>query len=460
MAQGPTAARWADSALLKQYVDRPYPTAVRGEGVYLYDADGRRYLDGSGGAMTASLGHGVAAISAAVSAQLDKLAFTYRTQFTNEPAEQLARRLVDLAPGDLSHAFFLNSGSEATEFAMRAAIGHWRERGQPDRVKIIGRRLSYHGMTLGALSMSGHAARRPDYGPLLQPFPVAPPAYAYRYARPGETDDQYAARAATDLEAAVIAQDPSTVAAVILEPIVGAAGGVLVPPAGYLQLVREACDRLDVLLIADEVITGMGRTGAWFMCGAEGVVPDLLVIGKGLSAGYAPVSAVLLREHLVETIHQTSGVAPFGHTFSGNPLGAATCLAVLDHMERRDVLANVRARAEQLGVGLQRLAEGFACMADVRGRGLLWGFELVADPGLRAAPAAEHNAAAVLVDACFERGLIIYPAGVAPLNNAVILCPPLTISSGEIEHLLSMLEDALAEVAERHFLRADLTTRH
>lgn len=446
--------RGTDSALLKQHVDRHYPTAVRGEGVYLYDADGRRYLDGSGGAMTASLGHGVAEIGTAIAEQLEKVAFTYRTQFTNEPAEQLARRLVDLAPGDLSHAFFLNSGSEATEFAMRAAVGHWRERGKPEKVKVIGRRLSYHGMTLGALSMSGHASRRPDYGTLLHPFPVAPPAYAYRFARSGETEEQYAARAATDLETAVVAQDPDTVAAVILEPIVGAAGGVLVPPAGYLRLVREACDRLGVLLIADEVITGMGRTGEWFMCGSEDIVPDLLAIGKGLSAGYSPVAAVLLREHLVETIAHTSGVAPFGHTFSANPLGAATCLAVLDYMDKSETIANVRARGAEIKVGLQRLSRRFPQVVDVRGRGLLWGFELVVDPASKAAPDPAHNATGLLVDACFDAGLIIYPGGIAPLNNAVILCPPLTITRDEVQHLLELLERGLEDVCSQTFMAA------
>jgi adenosylmethionine-8-amino-7-oxononanoate aminotransferase len=211
---------------------------------------------------------------------------------------------------------------------------------------------------------------------------------------------------------------------------------------------------LGVLLIVDEVITGMGRTGEWFMSDAEGVVPDLVAVGKGLSAGYSPVAAVLLREHLVRTISRTSGVAPFGHTFSGNPLGAATCLAVLDHMEDHDVLANVRARGVQLEAGLRRLASQFACMADVRGRGLLWGFELVSDPDSRTAPPPERNAAGALVDACFDRGLIVYPGGIAPLNNAVILCPPLTISPTEVEHLLAMLEDALAAVAQLDFLRA------
>lgn len=441
-----------DSALLKQHVHRTYPTVMRGMGVFLFDTEGRRYLDGSGGAMTASIGHGVDEIARAMYVQLSTVAFTYRTQFTNQPAEDLARRLTALAPGDLNWAFFVSSGSEATEFAMRAAIAYWREIGHPEKSKILGRQLSYHGMTLGALSMSGHEARRPDYGSLLHPFPVGPPAYAYRYARPAESEDAYAERAAAEFEAAVVAQDPSTVAAIILEPIVGAAGGVLVPPAGYLARMRAACDRLGILLIFDEVITGMGRTGEWFASTGEGVVPDLLCIGKGLSAGYSPVAAVLMRDRLVEAISMGSGVAPFGHTFSGNPVGTAACLAVLDYMEAQDVLDNARARGAQLEAGLRELAAKHPFMADVRGRGLLWGFEFVVDPKTREAPAPRHNAASVFVDECFKWGLIVYPAGIAPLNNAVVLCPPLTITAEEVDLLLYLLSQSLGAMSAKDFL--------
>ena len=434
------------SALLKQHIHRPYPVVTHGKGVFLFDEQGRRYLDGAGGAMTASIGHGVEEIAEAIQAQLARVAFTYRTQFTNQPAEQLARRLTTLAPGDLNWAFFVSSGSEATEYAMRAAVGYWQKKSQPNKVKVLARHTSYHGMTMGALSMSGHASRRPDYGSLLHPFPVTPPVHAFRYARPGEDEATYAQRAAADFERAIDEADPDTVAAVILEPIVGAAGGVLVPPSGYLALLRDVCDRLDVLLIMDEVITGMGRTGEWFVSGAEGVVPDMLITGKGMSAGYAPVAATLLREHVVEILATGDGTAPFGHTFSGNPLGAATCMAVLDHMEKQDVLANTRARGQQLEAGLRRLAALFPFMADVRGRGLLWGFEFVVD-GDYTPPAAEHNAATTFVDACFERGLIVYPAGIAPLNNAVLLSPPLTINEAEVDLLLTILESALIGMA-------------
>ena len=311
-------------------------------------------------------------------------------------------------------------------------------------------------MTLGSLSMSGHAARRPDYGSLLHAFPVAPPAYPYRYAHEGESSAAYAERAAAAFEAAIIAADPATVAAVIVEPIVGAAGGVLVPPPGYLAHLREICDRHDVLLILDEVITGMGRTGAWFACVDEDLVPDILALGKGLSAGYFPMAGVLIRDRIVAAIRDGSGLAPFGHTFSGNPAGAATCLAVLDYLQEHEVLANVRARGAQLERGLHALAERYSCIVDVRGRGLLWGFEFVTDTG--SVPAAEHAIASVFVDLCFEQGLIVYPAGIAPLNNAVVLSPPLTITEEEVDLLLALLAQALDAVQSLPALKADAST--
>ncbi|GAA4773589.1 aspartate aminotransferase family protein [Citricoccus nitrophenolicus] len=439
----------AQSALLKPNLHQTYPTVAYGKGVMLYDTEGREYLDGSSGAMTANLGHGLVDVSDAIARQATTVAFSYRTQFTNGPAEELARRLTELAPGDLDWAFFVSSGSEASEYAIRVAVNHWRELGQPDKVKVLGRHTSYHGMTMGALSMSGHAARRPDYGSLLHPFPVAPPAHRYRYGLPGESEEAYSARAAADFEKALVAEDPGTVAAIIAEPIVGAAGGALVPPQGYFSRLREICDRHGVLLIMDEVITGMGRAGTWFASSHEHVVPDIVLLGKGLSAGYAPMAAILLREHLVTAMWHGNGTAPFGHTFSGNPLGAATCLAVLDHMVREEVLRNVQDRARELEAGLRELAVRYPTVADVRGRGLLWGFEFVTDPNSQLAPEPAHQVSSVFVEMCRDEGLIVYPAGITPFNNAILIAPPLTISASEVRLLLEKLDRALTTMKPR-----------
>ena len=436
------------SALLKQQVEKSYPTVVRGKGVWLWDSDGRDYIDGSSGAMTANIGHGVSEIADAMQQQAKSIAFTFRTQFTNKPAEDLASRLAALAPGDLDYVFFVSSGSEASEYAMRVALHVWKEKGQPGKVRFLSRERSYHGMTMGALSMSGHDARRPDYGPLLHDFPSVAAAYSYRSAWSQEPEDQQY-KSADDWEKAILHAGPDHVAAVIVEPIVGAAGGALVAPPGYFRRLREICDRHDVLLIMDEVITGMGRTGVWFASEQEGIVPDMIITAKGLSAGYAPMGAVLMRTHLIDAMRKGSGYAPFGHTFSGNPLSSAVCMAVLDYLEKHHVLDNVRARGEQLEQGLKALSSRYPHMVDVRGRGLLWGFEFVLDRQTRTPPPAAFNATGVFSDICQSEGLIVYPAGIKPYNNAALVAPPLVISDQEIQELLRRLDVSLTQMQDR-----------
>jgi adenosylmethionine-8-amino-7-oxononanoate aminotransferase len=399
--------------------------------------------------MAASLGHGNKIIAEVMRKQAETLAFTYRTQFTNQPAEDLAKKLTSLAPGDFNWAFFVNSGSEASEYAIRATVNHWRTKGQPQKVDILGRHISYHGMTMGALSVSGHETRRPDFGSLLHPFAAAPPAYAFRHIGNDESEEEYARRSAGEFEDAIMQHGLSTVGAIIVEPIVGAAGGVLMPPKGYLQYLRDMCDRLNILLIVDEVITGLGRTGTWFASEEEGILPDLLLFGKGISGGYSPFAGVLLREHLVETMREGNGISPFGHTYSNNPLGSATSLAVLEYMEDNDVLKNVVARGAELRNGLRKLEKQYDFVADVRGRGLLWGFEFVRNKQTNKPPSPEEFIASAFVEECFNQGLIIYPAGISPLNNAVIISPPLIITKKEICHLLIRLESSLERFIDR-----------
>lgn len=433
------------SALLKQVLDKEYPTVERGEGVWLWDVHGKKYLDGSSGAMTANIGHGVAEIADALHKQAQTISFCFRTQFSNQPAESLAQRLVSLAPEGISHASFISSGSEATEHAMRMAIQFWKDKGRPSKTRFISREKSYHGMTMGALSASGHQVRRPDFGDLLHSFPTVPAAYAYR-SEWGNASPEEQAKAADDWEKAILAAGPENVAAVIAEPIVGAAGGALVAPPGYFKRLRQICDRHGVLLIMDEVITGMGRTGVWFASQDEGVQPDIITIAKGLSAGYTPMGAVLIQQHIFDALQAGSGSAPFAHTFSGNPLSAATCLAVLDYVEQNGLLGKALERGAQLQAGLHDLAKRHAHMADVRGRGLLWGFEFVLDQASRTAPPEQLNASSLFADICQNNGLIVYPAGIKPYNNAVLLAPPLTISPEELDILLELLDASLLEM--------------
>lgn len=430
------------SALLKQPLSTSVPVVDHAQGVFIYGRDGRDYLDGSGGAMTVSIGHGVPEVLAAMADQAAKVCFTYRTHFTSDAAETLADLMVELAPGDIEHCFFVNSGSEATELAMRVAIQYWRDQGRAGKTRILGRELSYHGMTMGSLSMSGHAARRADYGDLLHTFAVAPPPYPYRFPLSGPDAADHGAAV---WDRILREQGADKVAAIIVEPVVGAAGGALTPPIGYLKALREICDRHEVLLISDEVITGMGRTGRWFACEHDDVVPDMIATGKGMTSGYTPMGAVLFRRHMFDGRlgNTATRAAPFGHTFSANPLSAASCLAVVRYMQEHDILARMAPRAVQLEAGLRALSARYPWMVDVRGRGLLWGFEFVEDPATRQPIATARQASTRFVAHCFDAGLIVYGAGIAPYNNAALLAPPLVITADEIDILLARLEHGL-----------------
>ena len=433
------------TSLLSPDLNDPCAEIVAGRGVFLYDRTGRRYLDGCSGAIVANIGHGVAEIADAIATQARDLAFVYRTQFTSAPAEALAARLAALAPGDLDYVFFVNSGSEAMEAAVRLALQYWQERGEPGRRHIVSRRVSYHGMTVGALSLSGHAGRRRLLEPLLHTCPVAPPAYCYRCPF-GLQRDSCDLACADAIERLIETHGPQNVAAVVVEPVVGASGGAIPAPDGYLSRLRAICDRFGVLLVFDEVMTGLGRTGAWFACEHEGVVPDVLVVGKGLNAGYTPMSAVIARRPLIDVLRRGSGVAPFGHTHSGNPLSAATCLAVLDYVERHGLIAAARERGAELRAGLAALAVAHPIIGDVRGRGLLLGVELVADRTTRTRFRPTLAVAQRVVAAARAEGLVLYPAGVPETGDAVLVAPPLVISSAEVGELLEGFDAALERV--------------
>src|SRR3954454_17372542 len=420
---------------------------ARAKGVFVYDDDGRDYLDGSGGAMTVSIGHGVPEVLAAMREQSERVCYTFRTHFGSDAADELAETLVSLAPGDIEHAFFVNSGSEATEMAMRTAVTYWRERGLPSKTHVLGRHASYHGMTMGALSVSGHDARRMEYSDLLHSFDVAPPPTCFR-CESNVAPIDCPIHGAGVWDRVITDHGADRVAAVIVEPIVGAAGGVLTPPIGYLRQLREICDRHDVLLIADEVITGIGRTGRWFGCEHDGIVPDMISTAKGMSSGYTPMGAVLFRKHVVDALRARQPWAPLGHTFSANPLSAATCLAVVNYMRANDLLSNAVIRGEQLEEGLRLLSSRFPWMADVRGRGLLWGFEFVTDMESRRPIDSALLPSATFVNHCFDAGLIVYPAGFPPYNNAIIVSPPLVITESEMDTLLERLEIALRTFGE------------
>ncbi|KRF04831.1 hypothetical protein ASG89_21260 [Paenibacillus sp. Soil766] len=433
--------------VIKPVMDHHYPTIQYGKGVYLYDEQGKAYIDGCSGAVTAGLGHGVQEIIDAMMEQANKVSFVYRSQFTSEPAEKLAAKLSELAPGNDYWSFFVNSGSEATETAMKIAIQHWQEKGRPGKNKVISRRMSYHGITLGALSMSGHVLRRRRFIPLLEDFPVVMPPYCYRCPL-GQTVGNCQLACADDLATAIKRIGAEHIAAFIAEPIIGAAGGAIVPPEGYYKRIKAICEQYDILFIADEVMTGIARTGAMFGMQHDEVEPDLMALGKGMSAGYTPMAATLVKDHVMEPILKGSKSIMSGHTYSANPQSAAVSLAVLTYIEMHQLVSAAEIKGVYLLNLLRQLADGIEIIGDVRGRGLLLAIEFVADrttkqtfpPGLRVASRIIENA--------FQKGLLVYPAAGAidGEGDAIIIAPPFIISESEMDQLVQILSDSIREV--------------
>ena len=415
----------------------PRLNAVRGEGVYVYDAEGRKYLDGSSGPLAVNLGHSVPEILAAMERQLRQITFAHGSEFTTEAQERAADLVVAFTPPGLSRVFFVSGGSEATETAIKMVRQYWVDAGQPSKYKIIGKRASYHGATLGALSLSGFAARRGPYEPLLLPFPQIPEVHCRRCPY-GLTYGTCAIECATELERAILREGAGTVAAFIAEPLSGAANAAVVPPPEYFRIVREICDRHDVLFIADEVMTGFGRTGANFAIDHWGVIPDLVVCAKGLGAGYAPVGAVVAHDRVGDQILRVSGRFIHGHTYAGNPLACATAAAVLEYVRTHDLVAEAKRKGPVLEGELEPLRR-HPRVAEIRGMGLMWGVEF-------SAPAGAPPAGPAVVETAVRNGLLVYPAGGSlpgSAANQILVGPPLTISGAEIAELGRLLRKSI-----------------
>ncbi len=424
------------------------PVAVAGDGPYVIDADGHRYLDASGGAAVSCLGHSDPDVRKAIHDQVDAIAFAHTGFFTNEPMERLAELLVDKAPAGLERVYFVSGGSEAIEAALKMARQYFLEIGQPSRAKLIARRQSYHGNTLGALATGGNQWRRTQFEPLLIGVSHIAPCYEYRDRRADETAEQYGQRVANELEQAILEAGPETVAAFVAEPVVGATAGAVPPVPGYFKRIREICDKYGVLLILDEVMCGMGRTGTLFACEQDGVAPDLLAIAKGLGAGYQPIGAVLVSGAMVQAFQQGSGFFQHGHTYMGHATACAAALAVQGKIQRDNLLANVRAMGQELRAALDSAFGGHAHVGDIRGRGLFLGLELVADRDSKQPfdPALKINAK--VKAAAMARGLMCYPMGGTidgRVGDHVLLAPPFIIDSGHVDEIVDKLTGALRE---------------
>ncbi len=432
--------------ILHRNIGSKLPVAVGGKGIFLVDADGRTYIDASGGAAVSCLGHAHPDVIAALHSQLDAIAYAHTSFFTTEVAERLADRLVQDAPGNLDHVYFVSGGSEAVEAALKMARQYFVEKGEPQRRHVIARRQSYHGNTLGALAAGGNDWRRRQFKPLLIETHHIDPCFAYRLQRDGEADQAYAARSAQLLEDQILALGADTVIAFIAETVVGATAGAVPPVADYLQRVRRICDRYGVLLILDEVMCGMGRTGRLYACEEDGVVPDLVTIAKGLGGGYQPTGAVLLGSHVFEAFRQGSGFFQHGHTYMGHPMAAAAALAVQETIHRDALLANVAAMGELLDLRLRERLGRHVHVGDIRGRGLFRAVELVADRATKAPFNPAYKLHARIKTEAMARGLMVYPMGgtIDGLNgDHVLIAPPFIVNGAQIGTIVDRLGDAI-----------------
>lgn len=422
------------------------PVAVSGRGVYLTDADGKSYIDASGGAAVSCLGHGHPDVLAAMHAQIDRLAYAHTSFFTTEVAETLAAQLIRTAPQGMSHVYFVSGGSEAMEATLKMARQYFVEIGQPQRTHFIARRQSYHGNTLGALAIGGNQWRREPFAPLLMPATHVSPCYPYREQQAGETPEQYGLRLAQELEDAILAKGADSVIAFIAETVGGATAGVLAPVPGYFKAVREVCDRYGVLLILDEVMCGMGRTGTLHACEQEGVSPDLLAVAKGLGGGYQPIGAVLAQKKIVDAMREGTGFFQHGHTYLGHAVACAAALAVQQVFERDQLIAQVRARGAFLQTLMQGSWGGHPHVGDIRGRGLFWGIELVQDRAKKTPFDPARKVHARIKKEAMARGLMVYPMGGTVdgrYGDHVLLAPPFISSEAELTMVVERLGSAM-----------------
>jgi adenosylmethionine-8-amino-7-oxononanoate aminotransferase len=423
------------------------PTAVRGEGIYLITDDGRRIIDGSGGAAVACLGHGNRRVAEAIGRQAAAMAYAHTGTFSNQPAEDLAALMLDGEPGGLSRAWFCSSGSEGNEAALKLARQYFLEIGRPSRRRTIARRQSYHGTTLGALAAGGNMMRRAYFEPMLsEAHSLVSPCFAYRFKHPGETDAQYLARLIEELDAEFRRVGPETVMAFLAEPVVGATTGCVAAVAGYFQRVREVCDRYGALLILDEVMCGMGRTGTMHAWEQEGIAPDIQVIGKGLGGGYQPIGGILIAERIVRALADGSGGFLHGQTYQAHPVACSAALEVQRIIREDGLVAHVAAMGRRLEAALQERFGNHRHVGDIRGRGLFWAVELVTDrasknvfdPGLKVHERVKAEGIA--------RGLATYPMGGTidgVRGDHVIVAPPYIVTEADVDTIVERFADAV-----------------
>ena len=422
----------------------PRPELDRAEGIYMWDTTGKRYIDGSSGAMVSNIGHSNPNVLAAMQKQMERGTFGYRLHFQTEASEKLAARAAALAPEGLNKVFFVSGGSEATESAMKLARQYALTCGEAQRYKVISRTPSYHGATLGALAVTGYAPMTAPFDPMMNAMPKIPAPRAYLDGL-DPTDPATGHHYAQMLEDKILDEGPQTCLAFMVEPVGGASTGALVPPAGYMQRIREICDQYGVLLIHDEVMSGGGRTGRFFAAEHWDVTPDIICLSKGFGGGYVPLGAVIARDDIVEAVLDNGGFI-HGHTYAGNPLACAAGLAVIDEIERENLTENSALMGDKLAKNLRSLMQKYSIIGDVRGKGLLAAFELMSDRATKAPLPKGLNAYNRLVDIAYEKGLIIYSrrtrGGLA--GDHFLVCPPMITTETQLGEITDLLDASLA----------------
>ncbi len=446
-----------DTRVFHRSLRASYPIVTGGEGSWLIGNNHERYLDGSGGAAVAALGHGNKEVIAAIKAQLDKIAFAHTGSFTNEAAEELAAFLTDRAPQGISRAYLVSGGSEAVEAAMKLVRQYHMGRGDPERMYYIARWRSYHGNTLGALALGGNLVRRKPYEDIL-PGKVShiAPCFAYRNKMQGESDTDYALRSARDLEEEILRIGPERVAAFFAETVVGATAGAVPPAPGYFREIRRICDQYGVLLVLDEVMCGMGRTGTLYACEQDDVIPDMITIAKALGGGYQPIGGLLVQDKIVDVVREAAGFFQHGHTYMGHAAAAAGALAVQKIIARDGLLEQVRQKGARLRDMLQDKFADHPHVGDIRGRGLFIGIELVQDKRSKETFAPEDKLNTRIKQTAFNHNLLIYPGGGTAdgiRGDHILLAPPFIITEEEMDLLVDKLavslDEAIAQVNAR-----------
>ncbi|MEP0234970.1 aspartate aminotransferase family protein [Roseibium sp.] len=429
------------SHVFPRHTKASHPVAVAGDGCYVIDSAGKRYFDGSGGAAVSCLGHSDPDVTAAIKAQVEKIAFAHTGFFTSEPAEELADLLIEHAPDGLERVYFVSGGSEAMEAALKLARQYFLEIGEPGRHRVIARRQSYHGNTLGALATGGNAWRREPFAPMMIETSHISPCYEYRGREDGESAFDYGQRVANELEAEIQRLGPENVMAFVAEPVVGATAGAVPPVDGYFKRIREICDANGILLILDEVMCGMGRTGTLFACEQDGVTADILAIAKGLGAGYQPIGAMLCSGKIYEAIENGSGFFQHGHTYIGHPTACAASLAVLRKLTG-GLVDQVNPLGNMLDGALRDAFGQHPHIGDIRGRGLFRGMEIVEDRDTKAPFDPKRGVNKALKKAAFEAGLACYPMGGTidgVRGDHILLAPPFIMTEAQIGEVVDKL---------------------